>query len=392
MLNILLVDLRAQHDELRSEIEAVFQRALDGSAFIGGSDVTGFEEDLARLCGTRHAMAVSTGTDALELALRARGIGRGDLVVTTPHTFIGTVEGAVQLGAVPRFIDIDPVTYNLDPGLLRAYLAEQCERDAEGTLRERGTGLRVAAIVPVHLYGLPAEMDAILSLGRESGVEILEDACQAHGARYQLSDGAWVTAGAMGYAGCFSFYPGKNLGALGEGGAVVTDDDALADRIRILRDHGQSERYIHITAEGVNARMDAFKAAVLRLKLGRLPDWNARRRQVAAWYDEQFADTDLPLPVEPEGTHHVYHQYVVRVPSADRDAIRQNLDGHGISTGLHYPVPLHRQPAFDYLGHGAGSFPEAERAASEVLSLPMHPHLSHDQVSYIAEHLRAALR
>jgi dTDP-4-amino-4,6-dideoxygalactose transaminase len=391
-VKIPLVDLRAQHDEIRPEIEAAFKRALDDSAFIGGSEVVGFEEELARLCGTRHGIAISTGTDAIELTLRACGVGSGDVVVTTPHTFIGTIEGAIQLGAAPRFIDVDPETYNIDPSLLAAYLAEQCVRDADGVLRERDTGLRVAAILPVHLYGLPAEMTTIANLAREYGVELIEDACQAHGAEYRLPSGTWARAGAIGRAGCFSFYPGKNLGALGEGGGVVTDDDAVADRIRILRDHGQSERYIHVTAEGVNARMDAFKAAVLRLKLGRLIDWNGQRRQVAAWYHEQLADTDLPLPTEPAGTRHVYHQYVVRVPGGERERIRQRLDADGVSTGLHYPIPLHLQPAFKHLELGPGSFPEAERAADEVLSLPMYPHLTHEQVSYVVEHLLAALR
>lgn len=388
-----LVDLRAQHDEVRTEIEAAFQRVLDDSTFVGGPDVSGFEEEYARLCGTSHAIAVATGTDALELSLRACGVGRGDVVVTSPHTFIGTVEGAIQLGAVPRFVDIDPVTYNVDPDLLRAYLVERCERDADGTLRERDTHLRVAALIPVHLYGLPVDMDAILGLGQELGVEVVEDACQAHAAEYRRASGAWSRAGSMGRAGCFSFYPGKNLGALGEGGAVVTDDDALAERIRMLRDHGQSERYVHATAEGVNGRMDAFKAAVLRVKLGKLLEWNARRRQVAAWYGEQLADTDMQLPSETEGTVHVYHQYVVRVPSEERERIRRHLDSKGVSTGLHYPIPLHRQPAFAHTEqHAVGSLPEAERAASEVLSLPMYPHLTHEQVRYVAEHLRAALR
>jgi dTDP-4-amino-4,6-dideoxygalactose transaminase len=387
-----LVDLRAQHDEVRTEIEAALRSVLDESGFIGGSSVSDFEAAFAGFCGARHGIAISTGTDALELTLRACGIGAGDVVLTASHTFIGTVEGAVQLGAVPRFFDIDPATYTLDPELLRAYLAEQCQRASDGTMHERESGLRVGAIIPVHLYGLTADMAAILALGQEYGVPVIEDACQAHGAEYRLPDGTWKRAGTMGRAGCFSFYPGKNLGALGEGGGIVTDDAALDEQVRVLRDHGQSERYIHSTAYGVNARLDAFKAAVLHIKLARLEAWNAHRRQVAAWYYEQLADTALPLPSEPAGTRHVYHQYVVRVPADERARIRTALDERGISTGLHYPIPLHRQPAFEHLGLEAGTLPHAERAANEVLSLPMHPHLTHEDVVHIASSLRDAIR
>jgi dTDP-4-amino-4,6-dideoxygalactose transaminase len=249
----------------------------------------------------------------------------------------------------------------------------------------------VAAILPVHLYGLPANMGPILDLGREFGVEVIEDACQAHGARYRLSSGEWAMAGSIARVGCFSFYPGKNLGALGEGGAIVTDDDALVDQIKLFRDHGQSERYVHATALGVNARLDAFKAAVLAIKLRRLAAWNEQRRQVAGWYAEQLADTTLPLPIEPEGTRHVYHLYVVRVPGEERDRIREQLASRGVSTGLHYPIALHSQPAFAHLELGPGSFPNAERAAREVLSLPMFPHLTYEQVAYVGEALRDAL-
>ena len=386
LVTVPFVDLRAQHDELRHEIEAAFGQALDESAFIGGPRVASFEEAFARFCGAAHALAVASGTDALELALRAVGVGPGDLVVTVPHTFIATVEAFHQLGAVPRFVDIDPVTYNMDPVQLRAYLVEQCGRDRYGVLRERATRLRVAVVLPVHLYGLPAEMASILALAEEFGFEVIEDACQAHGAEYRLPDGRWVRAGAMGRAGCFSFYPGKNLGALGEAGAVITDDTDLAARVQILRDHGQSERYLHVSADGVNARMDAIQAAVLEIKLGRLAEWNERRRQAAAWYAEELAGTGLRLPVEPEGTRHVYHLYVAGVP--DRDRVREELTRHGVGTGLHYPIPLHLQPAFAHFELGPGSFPESERAAAEGLSLPMYPHITRDQVAFVAARLR----
>jgi dTDP-4-amino-4,6-dideoxygalactose transaminase len=388
-MQVPFVDLRAQHAELRAAIEQAFARALDESDFVGGPTVAAFEEAFARFCGVRAAVGVASGTDALELALRAVGVGPGDVVVTVPNTFIATVEAFHQLGAQPRFVDIDPVTYTMDPELLRAYLAERCTRDGVGVTRERDTGLRVAAIIPVHLYGLPADMAPILEVAAAYEIPVIEDACQAHGAAYRLPDGRWLAAGSMGRAAAFSFYPGKNLGALGEAGAVTTDDPALADRIRLLRDHGQRERYVHVIPDGVNARLDAIQAAVLRLKLERLADWNERRRRVAAWYAEELAGSGLHLPVEPKGRRHVYHLYVVRVPRRER--VRTALAERGVQTGLHYPIPLHRQPAFAYLEVGEGAYPRAERAAAEVLSLPMYPHLTREQVAYVADALRRAL-
>ena len=383
------VDLRAQHDELRDEIEAAFRRALDESAFAGGPRVASFEEAFTRFCGAEHAVGVASGTDALELALRAVGVGPGDLVVTVPHTFMATVEAFHQLGAAPRFVDIDPTTYCMDPELLRRYLDEQCERDRRGVPRERATGLRVAAIVPVHLYGLPADMASILAAADALDVPVIEDACQAHGAEYHLPDGHWAKAGTMGRAGCFSFYPSKNLGALGEAGAVVTDDAELAEQVRLLREHGQTGRYVHVSADGVNARMDAIQAAVLEIKLSRLAEWNERRRRAAAWYTEELAGTGIRLPVEPEGTRHVYHLYVVGM--TDRDRVRDELVRQGIGTGLHYPIPLHLQPAFASFELGPGSFPASELAAAECLSLPMYPHITREQVAYVAARLREAV-
>ena len=388
-MSVPFVDLRAQHDEVRPAIEEVLRDALDKSAFIGGPRVASFEEAFARFCGAAYAVAVASGTEALELALRAVGVGPGDVVITVPNTFIATVEAALQLGAIPRFVDIEPTTYNLDPEQLRAYLTEHCERDAQGTLRERASGLRVAAIIPVHLYGLPAEMSSILALAGEFGLEVVEDACQAHGAEYRLAGDRWVKAGTLGRVGCFSFYPGKNLGAIGEAGAIVTDDAEVAGRVRVWRDHGQSERYVHVSAEGVNGRMDAIQAAVLELKLGRLAVWNARRRAAAGWYAEELGGMGLQLPVEPEGTRHVYHLYVVRVP--DRERVRSELERRGIQTGLHYPIPLHLQPAFARLELPPGSYPVSEAAASEILSLPMYPHISREQVAYACHQLREVL-
>lgn len=385
-MNIPFVDLRAQHDELRDEIERAFASALDESAFIGGPRVASFEAAFGSFCGAAHAIGVASGTDALEFSLRAIGIGPGDVVVTTPHTFIATVEAFRQLGAEPRFVDIDPATYNIDTVKLQDYLTGHCERDRGGVLRERATRGRVAAIVPVHLYGLPAEMNAIMALAEEYGFDVIEDACQAHGAEYRLTDGRWAKAGTIGRAGAFSFYPGKNLGALGEAGAIVTDDAAVANEVRLLRDHGQTEKYVHASPDGVNGRLDAIQASVLEIKLSRLAAWNERRREAAGWYVEDLAGAGLQLPVEPDNARHVYHLYVVRAPGRDR--VRDELTKRGINTGLHYPIPIHLQPAFAHMELGPGSFPESERAAAEIISLPMHPHLSRDQVRYVAEQLR----
>lgn len=389
-LQVPFVDLRAQHAELRDQLEAAFRAALDDSGFIGGPRVASFEAAFAAFCGAAHAVALASGTDALELALRALGVGPGDLVVTVANTFMADVEAIVQLGASPRLLDVDRATYNLDVAWLERYLARQCGRGGDGVLRERASGLRVAAVMPVHLYGLPADMAAIGELAAAHGLAVVEDACQAHGAAYRLADGRWARAGTLGRVGCFSFYPGKNLGALGEAGAITTDDGELAARIRVLHDHGQSERYIHVSAEGVNARMDAIQAAMLEIKLGRLAEWNERRRQVAAWYRAALADSGLQLPVEPDGYRHAYHLYVVRVPRRER--VRAYLAEHGVGTGLHYPIPLHRQPALAHLGLGEGSFPETERAAGEILSLPMYPHLGPEEVTYVATRLQEAVR
>ena len=388
-MNVPFVDLAAQTAEVRPEIDEALRAALDRSAFYGGPALTAFEDAFARYCGAAHAVAVASGTDALELALRAMGIGAGDVVVTVPHTFIATAEAVIQTGATPRFVDVERRTYNMDPAELVRYLTESCERDAAGVVRERATGLRVAAVIPVHLYGLPCAMAEILAIAEAFGLEVVEDACQAHGAEYRLPDGRTAKAGTLGRVGCFSFYPAKNLGAIGEAGALVTNDAAVAERVRILRDHGQRERYIHVSPDGVNARMDAIQAAVLSIKLTRLPFWNERRRQAAAWYAEQLGDSGLQLPWEPNGASHVYHLYVVRVP--ERDRVRQELADAGVATGVHYPIPLHLQPAFAHFGLERGRYPVAESAAAEVVSLPMYPHITREQVSYVAAQLRHAV-
>ena len=385
-----LVDLRAQHDELRGELEAAFTATLDDSGFVGGARVSRFETAWAGFCGAEHAVAVGSGTDALVFAYRAAGIGPGDLIVTSPMTFAATAEAACLLGATVRFVDIEPDTYNLDVARLAEWLEQCCERDRSGVMRERAGGWRVAAIVPVHLYGLPVDMAALVPLAAAFDLPVIEDACQAHGAAVHIN-GRWVGAGALGRAAAFSFYPSKNLGALGEAGAVTTNDATLAETVRLLRDHGQPERYVHVLADATNGRMDALQAALLTIKLSRLVDWNERRQRAARWYDEELAALGVPLPSTPEGRRHVFHQYVVRVPAAERARIRTALEQHGIQTGLHYPIPLHLQPSLAALELGAGAYPEAERAAAEVLSLPMHPHLSHDDVREVAAALKQAL-
>lgn len=380
--NVSFVDLRAQHEEVRAEIEAAIRDIIDRSTFIGGSYVSNFEQEFAKYLGVKEAIALANGTDALWLALLDCGVKAGEAVITVPNTFIATVEAITRAGATPVFIDIDPQTFNIDVGALRSFLEEACRRLDGGEVVHCASGRRVAAIVPVHLYGLPADIGPLLELAAQYGIAVIEDACQAHGAKYRLN-GEWKKAGAFGAAAAFSFYPGKNLGAMGDAGALATNDAERAARIRWLRDHGQSERYIHVSHLGWNSRLDAIQAAVLSAKLKRLDDWNARRRQAAALYRQALAGLPLILPVEPENAEHVYHLYVVR--SDDRESLRKELQARGVGTGLHYPIPLHLQKAYEHLGLGEGSYPKAERSAATILSLPMHPALTEDQIEYVAQ-------
>jgi dTDP-4-amino-4,6-dideoxygalactose transaminase len=377
------VDLRSMHEEVRAEIEAAWKEIVDRSAFVGGPAVDDFERRFAAYCHAPYAVGVSNGTDALRLALQAVGVRPGDLVVTVPHTFIATVEAISQLGASPVFVDIDPVSYTMDPSRVERYLGRECAVQ-NGVLVDRRRDRPVTCLVPVDLYGHPADWEPLLELAQRYHLKVVEDACQAHGAR----DGG-RSCGTFGDAAAFSFYPGKNLGAMGEAGAITTASEELAARCRVLRDHGQRERYIHVTSEGGNARLDALQAVVLAAKLGRLERWNDARRQVATWYQERLAGERLVLPTTRRGAHHVYHLYVIQVP--ERDAVRRQLDATGIATGLHYPVPLHLQAAYAALGHRTGDFPVSEAVAARGLSLPMFPHLSELQVDHVASALRAAL-
>jgi dTDP-4-amino-4,6-dideoxygalactose transaminase len=381
------LDLIAPHLELEAELVAAFQAALKTAAFIGGPALEGFERNFAEFCGTRFAIGVSNGTDALKFALLAVGVGRGDAVITVPNTFAATVEAILQAGAQPEFVDIDERTYNMDASALERHLDEQCEIDENsGSLVSRRTGNRLAAVIPVHLYGQMADMDPILELAARYGLKVIEDACQAHGARYFSQKlGSWKNAGSMGTAAAFSFYPGKNLGACGEAGAVTTDDGEVARRIRMLRDHGQAHKYHH-DIEGYNGRLDAIQAGILDVKLKYLPAWNSLRREAAGTYRELFSttlDEEIVLPFAPSWSEPVYHLYVVR--SDDRDGLQAHLASGHIDSGIHYPIPLHVQTAFRNLGYKSGAFPAAEEAAAQVLSLPMYPQLRREQQQRVVD-------
>lgn len=381
--SISFLDLITPHKELEAELTEVFQQVIRTAGFIGGAMVEDFEKDFASFCETRHAIALNSGTDALRFALMAAGVRSGDAVVTVPHTFIATTEAISQAGALPEFVDIDERTCNMDPASLADYLENQCTMDANGRLLSRRSGRPVTAIVPVHLYGQCADMDSILELAEQYGLVVIEDACQAHGAEYfSRKQGRWMKAGSMGRAAAFSFYPGKNLGACGEAGAVTTDDSDIASRVKMLRDHGQAQKYYH-DIEGYNGRLDAMQAGFLSVKLKHLAAWNEARRARAAEYARLFARTAaaVTLPYQPEWSKAVYHLYVIRV--ADRTKLMEHLKTAGIATGIHYPIPLHLQKAYSCLHYRAGDFPVAERVAAEIVSLPMFPQLTSEQQSRV---------
>jgi dTDP-4-amino-4,6-dideoxygalactose transaminase len=386
--NIPFLDLITPHVELEQELTDVFRRALLTASFIGGPMVEEFEEGFAVFCHTRQAIAVSSGTDALRFALMACGVRAGDVVVTVPHTFIATTEAISQAGALPEFVDIDEGTYNISVKLLRAFLEEGCIRDKTGKLISRRSQRPVTAVVPVHLYGQMADMDGILELAEQYGLAVVEDACQAHGAEYFSAKlNRWMKAGSMGRAAAFSFYPGKNLGACGEAGAVTTNDPAVAGRIKMLRDHGQAKKYHH-DVEGYNGRLDAIQAGLLHAKLAHLAKWNAQRREHAAEYDRLLLRNEaVTRPYEPSWSRAVYHLYVIRTD--DRDAMMSHLQDAGIGTGIHYPVPLHLQKAYAWLGYAPTDFPVTARAAKEIISIPMFPQLTVAQQSRVVEQIAA---
>src|SRR5271165_4895204 len=383
--HIPFLDLVSPHLGMEEELVTVFRTALHTAAFIGGKAVQDFENAFAEYCAVNYCVGVGSGTDALRFALMAAGVRPGDGVLTVPNTFIATTEAISQAGAQPEFVDVDERTYNMDPEELRAYLETKCDQDqVTGRPISRRTHRTISAVVPVHLYGQTADMDPILELAETYNLMVVEDACQAHGAEYlSRKSGCRQKAGSMGKAAAFSFYPGKNLGACGEAGAVASNDPDLAHRVRMLRDHGQAEKYYH-DIEGYNGRLDAIQAGILRLKLGYLPVWNSQRRENAETYCELLSSVDnLILPFEPCWTKAVYHLYVIR--TQDRQELQNHLKAAGIGTGIHYPIPLHLQKAYHTLGYKEGDFPASEKTAAEILSLPMYPGLGGDQQSRIAE-------
>jgi dTDP-4-amino-4,6-dideoxygalactose transaminase len=356
------VDLRAQYAQIKDEVRAAIDRVLESCQFTLGEEVAAFEREFAAFCGMSQGVAVNTGTSALHLALLAAGVGPGDEVVTVPFTFVATVAAIDYTGARTVFVDIDPRSYTMDPAQL-----------------ERAITPRTKAIVPVHLYGQCADMDPILEIARRHGIVVIEDACQAHGAQY-----GGRRAGALGDMACFSFYPGKNLGAYGEGGMVVCADAAHVRTLRMLRDWGAEKKYQHVL-KGYNYRMEGIQGAVLRVKLKRLEAWTQARQRAAQRYDELLAERGMTPPRQMTWGRHVYHIYAVR--TRERERTQKALLEQGIQTGIHYPIPVHLLPAYADLGYGAGQFPQAEAAANEVLSLPMFPELRMEDCARVADAL-----
>jgi dTDP-4-amino-4,6-dideoxygalactose transaminase len=348
--------------------------------------VENFEHEFAAFSDARYCVGVANGTVALRFALAAAGVCAGDSVVTVPNTFIATTEAITQVGAIPEFVDVEEQTYNMDSAKLRDFLDHQCDADSlTGRRISRRTGRPVTAVVPVHLYGQMADMDAISGIAERFNLTVVEDACQAHGAEYfSVRDNAWKKAGSIGKAAAFSFYPGKNLGACGEGGAVTTNDEGIARKIRMLRDHGQAKKYYH-DMEGDNGRLDAIQAGILSIKLKHLGQWNEKRRECAAVYRRILAPLaeSIGLPFEPSWSRAVYHLYVIRY--ADRAGLQTHLNVCGVGTAIHYPIPLHSQKAYQGLGYREGDFPVTEEIAPQILSLPMYAQLRPDQQEKVAE-------
>jgi len=380
MTNVPLLDLKAQFAQIRAEVMPVIDQVCASQHFILGAHVHALEEEIARYCGASAGIGVSSGTDALLLALMALGIGAGDEVITSPFTFFATAGTIARTGARPVFCDIDPLTFNLSPAAVQAFIDEGCTKQA-GQLVNRATGGRVKALMPVHLYGQSADMAPLMAMARQHGLRVIEDAAQAIGTAY--TNGQRV--GTFGDVGCFSFFPSKNLGAFGDAGLCTTDDAELAESMRVLRVHGGKPKYFHAVIGG-NFRIDELQAAVLRVKLKYLDGWTQGRQRNAAYYDSAFADAalgqKLRTPAAIEGGRHIFNQYVVRVQR--RDALKQRLAEHSIGTEIYYPVPLHLQACFAYLNYRPGDFPHSERAAEETLALPIYPELEEAQLAHVA--------
>ncbi len=377
-LTVPLLDLKPQYQALKTEIEAAIARVCASQAFILGPAVTELEQRVAEYSGARFGIGMSSGTDALLVALMALDIASGDEVVTSPYTFFATGGTIARVGARPVFVDIEPDTFNIAPAAVQRFVETQCEM-REGRLVNRRSGGRVRALMPVHLYGQAADMDPLLALAERFGLRVIEDAAQAIGTEYPPGR----RVGALGAIGCLSFFPTKNLGAFGDAGMCTTNDPVLAERLRILRVHGGKPKYYHAVIGG-NFRIDELQAAVLNVKLSHLDSWTRRRQENAAFYDAAFRTARVPqlmIPVARPGYRHIYNQYVIRVPHRDR--LRQHLSACGVGTEIYYPVPLHVQDCFAYLGYRAGDLPESERAARETLALPIYPELSREQLEHV---------
>jgi len=363
-MKVPFVDLRAQYHSIKNEMDKAVEEVLESTSFIMGPKLKSFEEQFVKLHESKYCLGTSAGTDALHLALWALGIGANDEVIVPVNTFIATAEGVSLSGATPVFVDINPLTYNIDPVKLEAAIT-----------------FKTKAIIPVHLYGQPADMDRIMKIAKEHDIYVIEDACQAHLAKYKGK-----SVGSFGKVGCFSFYPGKNLGAYGEGGAVVTSDKELFEIMSQIRDHGSSQKYYHDRI-GHNYRLETLQAVVLSVKLKYIQNWTEMRRENAQIYNHYLKEIEeITCPFEAHDCYHVYHLYVIR--AKDRDALRSYLDEKGIATGLHYPIPLHLQKAYDFLDYKKGDFPVAEQAAEEILSLPMFPELTEEQIKYVTKAIK----
>jgi len=401
-MSIPILDLKRQYASIKPDIDAAIQRVVESGRFILGPEVEALEREVAAYCGVKHANGVASGTDALLLSLKALGIGPGDGVIVPSFTFFATAGVVHNVGATPIFCDIDPHTFNLDPADVKRILTT----DHGPRTMVNGPRTTIKAIIPVHLYGQMADMDAVMDLAEEYGLYVIEDAAQAIGATYsglhptahgqRTADNAPRTtdygltrrAGTIGHLGCFSFFPTKNLGAYGDGGMVVTNDDELADKVRMLRVHGAKPKYYHHIV-GYNSRLDALQAAILRAKLPHLEAWSEARRQKAGRYDELLAGIPgIVLPHRLAACQHIFHQYTIRVRGGRRDALREHLKEQGIATEIYYPLPLHLQPCFRHLGYSEGDLPESESASQEALSLPMFPELTDEEQAYVAQAVR----
>jgi dTDP-4-amino-4,6-dideoxygalactose transaminase len=381
------LDLITPHREMEEELIAIVRKSFQTAGFIGGPMVENFEREFAAYSDTTYCVGLGSGTDALRFALIALGVGQGDMVITVANTFIATTEAISQANASIAFVDIDERTYNMDPEKLREFIETECTRGPKGRPIHKTTGKTVAAIIPVHLYGQMADMDTIMEVAREHSLKVVEDACQAHGAKYfSRKENRWRTAGSIGHAAAFSFYPGKNLGACGEAGAATTNDEAVAKTVKMIRDHGQAQKYYH-DIEGYNGRLDAIQAGILSAKLKRLPAWTEARQKAAARYTDMLKGVaNIATPYEGEWSKAVYHLYVIR--TGKRDELKKYLGGENIDTGLHYPVPLHQQKAYATVKFHNGSLTVSERVAGEILSLPMFPGLTEEQQKKVVSSIK----